>query len=360
MRSFLLLLVLLSGTIRTNAQISISNADMPQAGDTVRISTTTDQWGIDVSQTGAAYNWDFSFLLPMAQTVDTFFAVNSTPVTYQFFFNNQFVYPDHKASYARRGQELDLFGFLTISNVYDFYKNDGGKLKNVGYGANINGIPASVRNTPIDTVYDFPLTAGSVYNSYSENAMNVPGTFYYGQKKTISNAHVDGWGTISTPFGTFDCIRVAMTVDIHDTLNIVIDTLNFGFGVDRPTEVQYHWLANGMKEPLLQISAGTNGTVTSIRYRDFYVGNVGYSELENDFSLRMYPNPAAEVLMVETFGEKGSIEVFDLNGKLLLTQNTGEGVERSVLNISTLPAGLYLVQLSQQHSRTTGKLVVQR
>lgn len=339
------------------AQITINNNDMPVVNDTIRISTTADQWGIDPTLTGANYNWDFSFLTPVSQTIDTFVAVTTTPFAYQFYFNNQFIYPDHKASYAKKGTDLSLFGFLTISNVYDFYKNDATGYRNVGYGANINGLPASVRNIPTDTIYEFPLNYGDNYSSHSTSSISIPNMFYYGTSKVMSNATVDGWGSITTPYGTFNCLRVAMTIDIHDSL--YLDTLGFGFGIDRPTEIQYHWLAAGMKEPILQINTSFAGVITTIRYRDFPVLNIGVEE-NKELAIRMYPNPTSEMVLIETLQENGSVEVYDLSGKLVLNHPVKASTGTFVLNCSSLSNGTYFVRLIQEHSVSTGKLMIAR
>lgn len=340
-----------------DAQITISNSDMPVVNDTVRISSTFDQWSIDVNQTGPNFNWDFSFLTPNSQTVDTFFAVNSTPFAYQLFFNNIFLYPNHKADYAAKGTEFDLFGMVTVTDVYNFYKNGGNKYKNVGFGANINGLPASIRNIPIDTVYDFPLTDGSSYTSYSAFELSVPGTFFLREEKNVVSAIVDGYGNITIPMGTYACIRVRMEIEITDS--IYVDALGFGFSVPRPTEVQYHWLATEMKVPVLQINE-TAGVIGSIRYQDEFVYNIGVNEITNE-NLVLYPNPANEFFILENPGvENSTIEIFDLSGKIVHTQNANQSIEKIVIPVNTLAEGAYLVKLSGAKSNFTGKLMVVR
>jgi len=62
--------------------------------------------------------------------------------------------------------------------------------------------------------------------------------------------------------------------------------------------------------------------------------NAEYSE-----SIKVYPNPVSTELQVESGGEVRKIEVFDLNGKLLIAQ-TGTSKQ---LHIQSLPEGMYLV-----------------
>ena len=55
-----------------SAQISITSADMPNAGDSVLISVTTTIDTNDVTLTGANYTWDYSTLVPNFQRFEKF------------------------------------------------------------------------------------------------------------------------------------------------------------------------------------------------------------------------------------------------------------------------------------------------
>ncbi|PJA07855.1 MAG: hypothetical protein COX70_05360, partial [Flavobacteriales bacterium CG_4_10_14_0_2_um_filter_32_8] len=68
-----------------NAQITITNNDMPNVNDTFRLSTTNNIQGLDPVLTGTNYSWNFSTLVPSSQRLDTFFSVSSTPLAYQFY-----------------------------------------------------------------------------------------------------------------------------------------------------------------------------------------------------------------------------------------------------------------------------------
>lgn len=357
MKSILGFVLALVISVPSYSQITITNADMPSLNDTVRTSNTIDQWSIDVNQTGSNFNWDFSFLTALSQNLDTFKSVTSTPFVYQLFFNNVFLYPNHKADYAVRGDEFDLFGIITVTNVFNFYKNGNDKYKNVGFGANINGLPASVRNNPIDTVYSFPLTAGGSYTSYSEFEINLPGTFYLQERKTVSSAVVDGYGVVTIPMGSYPCIRVKMVIDISDS--IYIDAFGFGITVPRPTEVQYHWLAAGMLVPVLQINQ-TLGVTTNIRYQDVYIPNVSVPEISNQ-NLQLYPNPANAFFILENPGiEDSEIQILDLNGKLVLTQNAKKEIEKIIVNTQELAEGIYVVKVIGKNSVFSNKMVIVR
>lgn len=346
------LLLTLVGLHVASAQITIDQPDMPSANDTVVISSTLDQWSIDPTLTDTNYFWDFSFLTHTNIKLDTFKAVSSFPFGYQVYFNNQAQYPTHKANFGVRGQDISIPNFISITDVHDFYKVDNGGYKNVGYGATLEGFPISVRNIPIDTVYKFPLNYGDSYTSHSESSLNIPTIGYYGREKDVI-AEVDGWGTVQTPYGTFDALRVKLTIDQVDT--VYATDFSFGLRIPRPTEIQYHWLTNGQKIPVLQINTSL-GLITSIRYKDF-PRDVSTEEFAK-FEFTLYPNPAQEYITV-TLPEHGAsfVEIKSMDGKLI-TQHKNEGGNSVKINTSSLSAGVYLIQVHQNGNTATRKFVV--
>src|SRR6188474_3221851 len=78
MNKTLLLILACLFTCQLRAQITVTSADMPSSGDTVRRSITFDFTGIVPDSTGANYTWDYSTLVADSQTVDTFTSVLST------------------------------------------------------------------------------------------------------------------------------------------------------------------------------------------------------------------------------------------------------------------------------------------
>lgn len=342
MKPVLLVCVLCISTA-LSAQITISSNDMPSVNDTVRYSFALST-NNDPALTGTNYTWDYSLLSHVNQTLDTFKPVNSTPLLYQFYFNNQILYPAHKANYAIKGNDFNLAGFFSLTNVYDYFKNDNSAYKNVGYGATINGIPVSVRNIPIDTVYKFPLNFGDVYNSYSESELTVPNLFTYKQKKWRS-AIVEGWGTLITPYGTFQTIKVKFDIDITDS--IYFDTLGMSFNLPRPTETQYHWLAQGEDVPVLQIST-IAGNINNIQYKDIY-RPLGINDNPANNKLVVYPNPADNVLNVwfdKPVIHYEPITIYDSHGKIIHSSFLTPGSSNFLFDISSFNSGIYLIHVN--------------
>ena len=78
--------ILLISQILLQAQITVDSSDMPYPNDTIRISTGLNLDFIDYIETGEDFTWDFSELMPIFQTIDTFISPSQTPFIYQIFF----------------------------------------------------------------------------------------------------------------------------------------------------------------------------------------------------------------------------------------------------------------------------------
>ncbi len=333
------------------AQITIGPADMPSAGDTVRYRTT-DASAVDPAATEAGFIWDMGMLVPDLEGADTCVAVSTTPFLYQLYFNNAFIYPEWDADYAQRGQSFDFQGQLTVTDVYDYYKKDATGFRNVGFGANINGVPASVRRMPVDWVHRFPMNYGDMDTSYSEFTLDVPTLFSFTQQQTRYN-EVDGWGTLYLPADTFEVLRVKSTLVRFDS--VYIEQFGQSFTFPEPETIEYKWIAQDMDEPVLQIVT-TAGQISSARF--FYEEDISTGiavTAAQDFSA--YPNPANEAVTF-TGVQGGIIVLHDATGRVVRTQRVGTGVV--VMDVADLAPGNYTATMQGTTVTLVAQVIVQR
>ncbi len=342
----LLIALFVFHTFSTFSQITITGSDLPSVNDTFRLSRTIDSWGINPALTGTGYTWDFSFLTSTSQSVDTCFSVSSTPFAYQFYFNNIILYPSYKADFAMKGAAFTVAGFLTVSDVYDYYKKSSSMYQNVGFGATINSIPMSIRKQPIENIYPLPLNFGATYSNFSAYDLSIPGFMTYRQTKNKS-AEVDGWGTLTTPYGTFNTLRIKFIIDATDSINI--DSLGLNFVTPRPTETQYHWLANGQDVPVLQINE-TSGIISQIIYKD-KISVIGLNELNSKINFNIYPNPAFNELTVESSEEIKNLLLTDLSGKTLFSFSPYN--KKFGLNVEEYSQGSYFIKIETKNGIST-------
>ncbi|MDZ4666984.1 MAG: T9SS type A sorting domain-containing protein [bacterium] len=247
----LALLLLFSGQMR--AQINILATDMAKVNDTMRYSTSTSV--IDYKTTDSNFTWNFSSLKIDNQDIQKYFPATSTPYILQFF----------GASYGLPENNLALgaLGGGLASNVYSFYKSTNQSLVVMGRGATVQSLPLGIVYSLKDTLLKFPMNFGKTFsgNYLGEASLPTLGALKQSGSRTTV---VDGWGKITTPFGTFDCIRVKSTI-------VGTDSIVFGgFGIPIPAaRTEYTWLAKNQGFPILEVVVNnTTNQVTSIKFKD--------------------------------------------------------------------------------------------
>lgn len=232
------------------AQISIGANEMPHAGDALRRTRAVINPFLDHATTGAAHTWDFSDLQVNTEDTADYQDVASTNIVYALVYADIFFNPN-RANVATAGTDIPFSGLLPITDPYTFLYRSSSEYKKVGFGAEVSGIPVPIIFNEHDVIYELPLNYGDNTSSHSAWELSVPSLAHYGYEQDRTN-DVDGWGTITTPSGTYDALRVKTTIAGHDTVNI--DTLSLGFTIDRPIVREYKWLAQGLRVPVLQVN----------------------------------------------------------------------------------------------------------
>ena len=79
--------------------------------------------------------------------------------------------------------------------------------------------------------------------------------------------------------------------------------------------------------------------------------------VNSNFAINLFPNPAGDQLNVwtEGIGKKTEIKVYNLMGKLVMQQESGNTLTQ--LNISKLPAGFYLLRVNDGKETKSAKFV---
>ncbi|MCF8365848.1 MAG: T9SS type A sorting domain-containing protein [Bacteroidales bacterium] len=357
MISALLLSVILFVSTTAFSQITITTNDMPSPGDTVRKSNALTTGNVDYTLTGENYNWDFTGLFPLFQTVDEYENVSSVPFLYQLVFIPTFV-----ANLAQKFPEADTLG-LPISDPYRFFKNTSSSFTDVGFAVTVSDIPIPLKFNNADVVYDFPVNYGNADSSFSGVDFGIPDLGFIGIDRKRVNK-VDGWGTLTTSYGSFDVLRLKSTVEEYDS--IYIDSLNFGTGINR-LYTEYKWMANGFSSPLLQITE--EGALLTVAWTDsvFDPTTTIGEPLAQQQTFSIVPNPISGNGTIHfQIHESGLIyiTIYDLTGVAVSHLFEGE-MEKGSHEISVsgehaqLKNGIYFVRLQTHAGISTQKLIVQ-
>ncbi|TND07183.1 MAG: hypothetical protein FD123_3328 [Bacteroidetes bacterium] len=343
--SYVLAAFLSAASLPLGAQITITDADMPAANDTVRLSYALTVGSVDYHLTGPAYLWDFSSLVPSAQQLVNY----ETPTAFPFNFTATF------GVYNISPDSLPVIGTVP-SDFYDYYKVSSSSYRQVGQSFMFNfsfAIPVIYNNA--DYVYRFPMNPGNVDSCDYDYGFSIPGFGYFGQDGHRHN-EVDGWGTLVTPFGSFQTLRVKSILNITDTVSL--DTTgNQGFAIQRPTLTEYKWLALGGKAPILQIDVQdilSNEVVTGVYYQDSIrdsVFQISVPEYLVVSSAEVFPNPASDFAVLRYDLKQASdvsFRLYDLGGRLIdeikaSTQFAGTHIQR--IPLEKLESGMYILQL---------------
>lgn len=362
MKKSLLLFSVLTAGLTSFSQITVTDADLPNPDDTVMVSISNQYTTIDFSTTGANQTWDYSSLVANSQKIDTFYSVTSASALYQLSFNNAFTAPEYASDYYRPMAAGALpaipGGAVTITNPVYFTKNSSTKSENVGIGLEINGVETPVQADTIDMIYQYPMNYNDAWTSRSYMYIDMnPAINAMFKRNQLRESQVDGWGQITTPFGTFDAIRVKSTITYTDSIYF-----DLGFGgswseLTTPQDIEYTWWTNNNKIPVLLI-VEQNGTATKIEYRDKKIDFVG---VENNTDVKetfkVYPNPAnSEVSIVLNDTELSTIEIVDVTGKIIYTNKINNTTQ---INVSDWEKGVYIVRLISNNKVTTQSLIVE-
>ena len=324
-------------------QITITENDLIDENESYIMTIATPGIGFDPSTTGPNYNWDFSSNLT-AITLDTINTVSviSTPIAYQLYFNNIFLYPDHYSNYALTANDIGSFTQMQLTERYEYFKKNSTGLKIVGYGAKVNGIPTSVKYDTIDQILPLPLDYGTNDSTTAYYLFSVPNLGTYGQW-IRRKVEVDGWGTIKTPSGSYNALRVKTTLYQRDTM--YFDQLNFGNEIDRSVEYLYEWFANNEKVPVFSAKV-VNMIPNDVKYKGTASSSITKLKFGKTF---IYPNPARNEVIINTEGKQfEKIELYNYQGDLIQSKPFSQ-----LLNIKDYPAGIYLLKLIDNKSSTT-------
>lgn len=142
---------------------------------------------------------------------------------------------------------------------------------------------------------------------------------------------------------TADSIGAAWTpIDSALTVNYTIDSLDIGkYLVFEVT-------------PIAQ-SGDSIGEAATV-YSSWPVGGVGIFEAE-PLQFSLYPNPAGDLVTIETGVQNCTISLLEMNGRTLPKSLTSESGTAKV-DLQDVPAGIYLVRVITKDGRSGARILV--
>lgn len=344
----LLYTILLPLFIFTNVfgQITINRNDLPIMNDTLRI-TKISSVGLDVNSTGANHVWDFTDVNSQGEEVMEFKAALQTD--YALFFLGL-------TYFGLKGEDLTLGGY-GMTDVYNFFEIDNSKYGIKGIGLKALDIPVATTYSKLDKIFSLPLRFAQKDSNAYAFKMDVPSIGTY-KGDGVRVTHVDGWGKITTPFGTFDCLRTYSVVQGTDSIfaSVFGFDIKLGFPVHK---VEYQWWAKGHKVPVLSVE-GRMVSNTFVPTNAYYRGvnkivpTAIYEHANNHFWNVLQKDDISWEIQTNETNILQQLKVYSLDGKMIKSAQ----IESSISNIQIdLPKGIYIFVLESEKGISSKKVL---
>ncbi|MFT5168943.1 MAG: PKD repeat protein [Saprospiraceae bacterium] len=254
MKKSLLLINLLIYCFCVQAQITLTLADMPSAGDSQSSVDVDDISNVSIGTAGSNQTYDFSDFSGLDTTVSNFISPAGTPGVADFPSADLVVEAEGDYTY------IDI-----SSSVLNFL------------GATVDtasaGPPSyfSLVFNPSQKIFELPTTYGTNFTDESGFSITIDGSQAGFDSIRILSSIVreidyDGYGTITTPLGSFSGLREEVISTSYDTTQILFFGTWQTFNTTVATDTSYNWYSKLSKGPLVSVTI-ENGTVLSASYQ---------------------------------------------------------------------------------------------
>jgi hypothetical protein len=253
-----ILIGLLALTVTTaKAQITITQADFPSILTTkiVLTDSTDGLSGITPGLSGSNQVWDFSnYTMGNTQTVTFDYSQN---ITHPEFTNANISTCNNNGAFELCAfYEINSSGLYHIGSVFEVVMPQPAFMRGI------------VRYTPQVPEYEFPLTYNTNYSSnFLQTQLNTSNPPQNGNDSVLIHSHrtrlveVDGWGTLITPLGTNNVLRLKITETEIDTQWVhtpgVGWSVNYAHTLSGPF-VSYEWVSNVSRIIVARLRQGQN------------------------------------------------------------------------------------------------------
>jgi hypothetical protein len=341
------------GVYTLNAQITVYETSLFNIGAVVEYATDTLPTSISIGNGGASQVWNLSAL--NEHSLDTASFVDPTPLPGSSNF------PSSNLGVTNSQDE----------DAYFFFTKDASGLNVDGQFLNINPTFVIPMNQLLVT---FPSTMGTTFNQSMNHLLysfgvgfdpdgSGPLPFIDSVKvrsEIAVNSNVDGWGDITTPYGTFASLR---QIVVQDQIDSTFTKINGSWSLVDPVVAQAlnvniiafdtirtaRWWTDNSESWLVEMDYEANGTVNNVVWQKstLFVG----IEEEAIEKISIYPNPTANQLNINSTDQIESVIIYDLFGAVVQRENT------SSFSVENLASGVYLIEVKTIAGVAHGRFV---
>lgn len=309
-----------AGSMSVEAQ-TISSSWVPTPGSSRTYNYTETHNSVGFGSAGSGQNWNFSAATSDSMYVETVITPASAAGSSNF--------PNATSAITITQDGVEAANFLATSAAVH---------SQLGFYASGMGIEASmIYSNPAD-ILRFPVGLGQSFVDDFASEVNIGITY---QRNGTVSVDVDGNGTLTTAAGTYNNVLRVKTVEAYELIGLppipgsstsgTVTSYNF-ISPDYPGFILYSYTIDDDG-----ITADT-----SIIFGDPSI--VGIASREIAPELNVYPNPANLEINVATNNNVASVEVIDVQGRVVAIQTVTKN--QSIVTIPTLNLsnGIYMVR----------------
>lgn len=325
MRVLFILFFSMTLSFYCKGQITVTNSNFVETGDVVS-GFQLDANLPDPGNSGANQTWDFS---------------NVTGTETQNF---EYVDPQSSPNFA----DFPSSNLVLLSPMgsYFYEENDGDNwlLHGLVQSA-INPNDGIFKYTPAHFNAKFPMNYNDTYtHSYEKDFLQNGNAFLdslTGKYTAHVNSHIDGWGTITTPLGTYSCLREHIqeqdSVTLYTYIGGNVDSVKFVINID-----SYVWWSEdvSIKFPVAtHVVTDFEGGGTFFTYND--PGALTNSQNEIEIStIEIFPNPTNGILHFKNPQLYTTLDIYNLYGEKISSHPIKN---KNVVYLSDFAIGNYIL-----------------
>jgi len=331
------------------------------------VTIVCDTTGITQGSAGGGQTWNFASLIPST----TIYPYYDTGTVSAFVLADP-GYNDLKTEATLAGSDVaflaSTYAIVTPSgNGTTYNQSTGTALSQTG--VYVDASDFAVYTDPMDQLH-FPFSFTNTFtDTYSGGLLyTLSGTPVTAIETGTVTVTYDGYGTLILPSPTGTLLNVAR---VHSSQNFKDSAQLFGGPVNEIYDLEtYTWYMPGYHGPVLTVSTATNASLglntKTVSYAYKQVANHDAVPVVTDLSssVNIYPNPASNYVYISYYNATNQnvrTTIMDMTGRevAVVADETTTGKTNVNFNASSLPKGIYLINLQSGTETVSRKLEIQ-
>ena len=228
-----------------------------------------------------------------------------------------------------------------------------------------------VKINPFQRQIAFPMTYNQSWQNTSTIAFTITDLEDFGELGAIAdslvvtitthrNGNVDSWGTLNTPLGSFDALRLHVKDSIIQ--NFVVYAFGFPLANESETAIEnsYSFVSNNPNTKYILVQYGLDAD-TELIFNVQWQMSEAVLATEDFVSVKtpeIYPNPAQNSFHISNLHVGDRVTIISMSGQLV--GNFKVANKDASFSIEDLPAGNYSVLIQGKNGVHAKKLSVQK